>query len=266
LINDVIVYQHLGYYGETYIDPTVFYKDTIVVSFSTTPYDLTLNTLSVQFNILPKISVIANYDTYLFADSISNAIATNYIVPTSNIIINTNSLISSNNTSLLIPVIENLITGDYIPFSDISFHLSSNVLSNAHFPYTMGFYYSLVNTYLCDLNNSNSVALTFSKNALGLIPRYQNSLLTHQKIRLNEYIDTNIVYDPNHTFNSNQLNTEKITYVFTPYFASDPAIRNNGFWDITWFSYVLLPKTPKPLLSIHYSSSSIYKNGGLRKP
>jgi hypothetical protein len=221
LINDAIVYQHLGYYGETYIDPTVFYKDTIIVSFSTTPYDLTLNTLSVQFNILPKISVIDNYDTYIFADSIRNVISSNYIVPSNNIIINTNSLIPSSNTNLLIPVIENLIIADYIPLSNSSFQLSSNVLANTQFPYTMGFYYSLVNSYLADFNNSNSVALTFAKNSLGMIPTYQNALLTHQKIRLNEYIDTNTVYDPNHTFNSNQLNTEKISYVFTPYFASD---------------------------------------------
>lgn len=248
ILNDYIVYQNLGYYGETYIDPTIFYTDTIKVSFSTTPYDLTSDTILVQFNIIPVPIITKNLDTYIFASNIPSAINTTYSINSADILTNTNT----NNKNIFITTIDtfqNLTTQQNINGISIqnilpignsnTFILTPSLFTQSKFPFTLGFDYTILNEYVTNINNSNSTALTLIQNSLGNIPIYKDSLMTYHKIHFNEYIDQNTIYPKLYDGTdiiswSNQINIESIRYSFSPYFAAD-LIKNELYTSIFTF-------------------------------
>ena len=261
ILNDNIVYQHLGYYGDNYIDPTLFYTDTIYICISTTPYDLSYEKLHIEFNIIPMPTITKNLDTYIFANTVNEAISSNYIIDNTTIFnsstTNTNILITSINTfqTLTNQYINTINIDSILPTNTLSqFNLSPLLFTQSPYPFNLGFNFIILNNELTNLNNSNNIALTLVKNSLANLSIYKNSLTTTHQIYFNKYIDTNIVYPSLYdgtTLNtwSNLINLEVIKYEFNPYFGANTI--NNNLYSVS-FTFDINPSMYLQQYSVNF--------------
>lgn len=168
------VYQHIGQNLNT---------DTIKIAVSSSPYDLSLNEITVYININAMPTVANNYSQYIYYS-------------TSNSAINNTNLIESDTlgiTTGYIHVFENTLSNIQIPQTTISYLDPINFKFNADYVKSSAPYPQ----YGFDFSYNNSIQSGYI-NRLAQIPIYTNLYKNHFTGYFNQNTDINdITYSPN---------------------------------------------------------------------
>jgi hypothetical protein len=165
--NDNIVYQHFG---------TIDTSDSFMIGFSTTPYDLTSSSLTVDININEMPMLSKNKVSYIYADTSNYAVNNVYSIG-SNMTYDP-SYLHIVNTSNIIPT-SNIFDVGVVPTFNVSpTLLEDSNSSNGYIP--MGFDFAL--------NNQS----TSHVNSLAAFTPYRSLFINHTEVILNKHIDSNI--------------------------------------------------------------------------
>lgn len=172
---NTVVYQHIGQNLNT---------DTIKIAISSSPYDLSLNELTVQIVINALPTVINNYSQYIYSKTSNNALTTVNRIENETLGINTGYIHVFNNTLSNINITQNTI--GYLDAINFQFNRDYIISSNAPYP-----------QYGFDFSYNNSIEQDYI-NRLSKIPIYTNLYKNHFTGYFNQNTDLNdITYDAN---------------------------------------------------------------------